>query len=85
MHLCSCVCMQHVYMYVCMEYAWLSVCLYGCMCYTCVCLGVCVCVQNPDMHNKKLWQPILKPVVIVTISLFEKVVFNAQLVNWGGH
>ena len=22
-HLCSCVCMQHVYMYVCMEYAWL--------------------------------------------------------------
>ena len=53
--------------------------------YTCVCMGVCVCVQNTDMHIikslKKLWQPILKWVVIVTISLFEKVVFNVQLVN----
>ena len=57
--------------------------MYGCVCYTCVCMGytcvcmgVCVCVQSPDMISFK--NSVLKQVAIVMISLFEKV---AQLIN----
>ena len=67
-HVCVCVIHVCVWVYV------LYMCVCGCMCYTCVCVGVCVWV--------KLWQPILKQVAIVMISLFEKVVFNVQLVNY---
>ena len=53
----------------------LYMCVFGCM---------CMCTKPRYMHiikNKKIMEPILKRVVIVTKSLFEKVVFNAQLVN----
>ena len=88
---CRCVCMQHRgYEYVCMGvglcvihvcvrvYVYvIHVCVWViCVCYTCVCLGVCVWVQT------QICMSVLKRVAIVMISLFERVVFNTQLVNY---
>ena len=65
----------------------MGVFVYGCMCYTCVCLGVfvygCMCMgTNPDTHVIKTMATRFKTVAIVMISLFEKMVFNAQFVNY---
>ena len=57
----------------------MGVFVYGYMCSTCVylCMGVCVCVTQ--IHIIKIYGN--QRVAIVMISLFEKVVFNAQLIN----
>ena len=66
---------------------YLGVFVYGCMCYISVCVGLfvygCMCMgTNPDMHVIKNMATRFKTVAIVMISLFEKVVFNTQLINY---
>ena len=86
---CICVWVMCVWMYLCMGYV-LYMCVYGCMCYTCMgvfvygmrytCVWVYVHGYKPRYAcHKNLWQP---AVAIVMIRLFEKVVFNAQFVNY---